>query len=280
MIRGRLVPEQNDVARHYDELDRFYRELWGADLHHGLWLRGDEDVTEATRNLTNLVAERAVVRRGHRVCDVGCGYGGPARHIAERYGAHVVGLTLSAMQHSRAVALANGDPRVRFIHGDWLRNELPPRSFDAVIAIESASHMPDAGAFLRQCVRVLRPGGRLVIAAWLATDRPRTWQRRRLLEPICSEGRLAGLPTADEYRDLLAEARLRPVSFEDLSSGVRHTWAVCARRVCARVLSDPGALRYLFDRKMTERAFVLTVARMWLAYRTGALRYGLFTAES
>jgi len=277
VIHGRRLPDQNDVARHYDELDRFYRELWGDDLHHGLWLRGDEDVAEATRNLTNLVAERASIRRGDRVCDVGCGYGGPARYIAESYGADVVGLTLSAMQHGHAVALAAGDPRLCFIHGDWLRNELPPSSFDAVIAVESASHMPDARAFLRECARVLRPGGRLVIAAWLATDRPRAWQRRRLLEPICSEGRLAGLPTADEYRHLLAEADLRLVSFEDFSSDVRNTWAVCARRVCRRALSDPGALRYLFDRTMTERAFALTVLRMWLAYRTGALRYGVFT---
>lgn len=278
MIRGRRVPDQNEVARHYDELDRFYRELWGDDLHHGLWLRGDEDVAEATRNLTDLVAERASIRRGDRVCDVGCGYGGPARQIAESYGADVVGLTLSAMQHGHAVTLAAGDPRVCFIHRDWLHNELPPRSFDAVIAIECSSHMTDTGAFLRECARVLRPGGRLVIAAWLATERPRTWQRRHLLEPICSEGRLTGLPTVDEYRHLLVEAGLGLFSFEDLSSGVRNTWAVCARRVCARALSDPDALRYLFDRRMTERTFALTVGRMWLAYRTGALRYGLFTA--
>ena len=30
------------VASHYDELDRFYRDIWGEHVHHGLWLRGEE----------------------------------------------------------------------------------------------------------------------------------------------------------------------------------------------------------------------------------------------
>lgn len=280
MIRPDRVVGRDDVARHYDELDRFYREIWGEDLHHGLWYRGDEGVAEATRNLTRLVGERAEISAGQAVCDVGCGYGGAARHIAEQYDAEVVGITVSALQHRHAESLTTGDSRVRFIHADWLDNDLTPRRFDALIAIECASHMPDPRAFLAECARVLRPGGRLVMAAWLAADDPSVWQRRRLLEPICREGRLTGLATEREYREWIDGAGLRLLSCEDLSRRVRRTWTVCARRVLARALTDPAALRYLLDRRMTERVFALTVVRMWLAYRTGALRYGVFTATT
>lgn len=279
MIRPTRPPASGAVARHYDELDRFYRELWGEDLHHGLWRRGDEEVAEATQSLTRLVAEHADIGHGDRVCDVGCGYGGPARFLADRYGARVVGLTLSEVQHRHAVARAAGDRRTRFLLGDWLRNPFAPARFDAVIAIESASHMAEKSSFFRECRRVLRSGGRLVVAAWMASEDPARWQRRHLLEAICDEGRLPGLGTEAEYRRWMEEAGLRLVRFEDRSRGVQRTWTLCIRRLGKRVLKDPAAWRYLLDPEATERGFALTMARIWLAYRTGALRYGIFVAR-
>lgn len=266
------------MARHYDELDRYYRELWGEDLHHGLWLRGDEDPKEAVENLTRLIAERGGVGVDSHVCDVGCGYGGLARFLAREYGARVVGLTLSEAQHRHAERRSDGDGRVRFLHRDWLDNELAEASFDVVVAVESASHMRDKVRFLEECRRVARPGGRVVIAAWLAAEAPAAWHERYLLRPICEEGRLAGLATESEYTGWMEDAGLHPLAFEDLSSGVARTWACCAHRMCRRMLTDPEAWRYLLDPRRSERRFALTVGRMWLAFRVEALRYGIFTA--
>lgn len=280
MIRAARSPDSSAVARHYDELDRFYRELWGESLHHGLWRRGDESIEEATENLTRLVAERAAIGPGDRVCDVGSGYGAPAAFFARRHGAHVVGLTLSERQLRLASHRTAEEPNIRFMLRDWLENDFPPACFEAVVAIESASHMPDKQAFLRECRRVLAPGGRVVVAAWLAAEAPARWERRHLLEPICAEGRLCGLATASEYREWMEEAELRPLAFEDLSHGVRRTWTVCVGRVLRRLLGDQEARRYLLDRRRTERVFASAVARIWLAYRTGALRYGIFSATT
>lgn len=286
MIRPTRPLASGSVARHYDELDRFYREVWGENLHHGLWRRGDEGPEEAIRRLTELVAERAGIGVGDRVCDVGCGYGGPARFLAERYGARVIALTLSPAQFRYALTRGDaGSPvlrndRVRFFLLDWLDSGLPASAFDAVVAIESASHMPDKQAFFREARRVLRPGGRMVVAAWLASERPRGWRRRHLLEPICREGRLPGLGTETEYRRWIRMAGLELREFEDLTAGVRRTWSVCIRRVGSRLLRDGETWRYLLNPEHSERAFALTVMRMWLAYRTGALRYGLFSVRA
>jgi tocopherol O-methyltransferase len=161
---------------------------------------------------------------------------------------------------------------------NWLESGLPDRHFDAVVAIESASHMPDHQAFIAECRRVLKPGGRLVIAAWLSSESPATWEVEHLLRPICDEGRLAGLPTESEYRRWLEISDLRLLLFDDLSRDVRRTWSVCVRRVCTRLLKDPEARRYVLDAERTERVFALAVARIWAAYRLGALRYGVMTA--
>jgi len=161
---------------------------------------------------------------------------------------------------------------------NWLESGLPDRHFDAVVAIESASHMPDQQAFIIECARVLKPGGRLVIAAWLSSESPASWEVEHLLRPICDEGRLAGLPTESEYRQWLEAEDLRLLLFDDLSRDVRRTWSVCARRVCIRLLEDPDARSYMLDAARTERVFALAVGRIWLAYRLGALRYGVLTA--
>lgn len=266
------------MGRHYDELDRFYRELWGENLHHGLWQRGDEDAEAATERLTRLIAQRARLAPGTRVCDVGCGYGGPARAFATRWGAEVIGLTLSKEQHRHAEREADGDPRQRFLMRNWLESGLPDQHFDAVVAIESASHMPDPRAFIAECKRVLKPGGRLVIAAWISSESPASWHVNHLLRPICDEGRLVGLPTESEYREWLGAAGLPLLLFDDLSRDVRRTWSVCIQRVGTRLLEDPEARSYMLDAKRTERVFALAVARIWMAYRLGALRYGVMTA--
>ena len=90
--RRPVVPDQ--VADHDDELDRLYRNVWGEHVHHGLWLTGDESVPEATHNLIARVASALDVHEGDRVCDVGCGYGGTYRVLADKFGARVTRVTL------------------------------------------------------------------------------------------------------------------------------------------------------------------------------------------
>ena len=88
-----------------------------------------------------------------------------------------------------------------YVLGDWLTNDLP----DDVIRCcfrdrKLRAHAGSGGRFSPKPRRVLRPGGRLVICAWLAADAPRRWQERWLLEPICREGRMPQLGTRRRLR--------------------------------------------------------------------------------
>ncbi|MEX2530486.1 MAG: class I SAM-dependent methyltransferase [Gemmatimonadota bacterium] len=275
------------VAAHYDTLDRYYRELWGEHVHHGLWERGDETPEEAVVALVHLVAEMAALDPGDRVCDVGCGYGGTARILAGAYGVRVEGVTVSPEQYRRALAHereARGGgvltrPAVRYHLRDWMETRLPRETFHAVVAVESMTHMPSLQGAVDRIWRVLRPGGRFVACVWLAREGVGAPARKHLLEPICREGRLTGLPTAREFRRTLVRAGFAPgVVATDLSRYVRRTWSVTVARGLRRLVSDREARRFLLDPEQPDRIFAATMVRIWLAFHTGAMRYGIFTA--
>ena len=263
------------VADHYDELDHFYREVWGDHVHHGLWLRGGESHHEATLQLVRHVAALGQIKEGTRVCDIGCGYGATARMLAAEYGAEVTGVTVSPAQFRYAAGL--DAPGVSVVLGDWLRNPLADQSFDVAIAIESTEHMTDLAGCLREAARVLRPGGRLVVCSWLAHPRASAMQRRLLLEPACREGRMARIGLFSEYRGLLKEAGFTVEKEEDVSQAVKRTWPMCAWRFTTRLIREPSYLRFLMNRHRHNRVFAITIFRIWLAFETGALRYGILT---
>jgi len=279
MITPNSPPAPDVVARHYDALDRFYRELWGEHVHHGLWTTGDESPAEAVVALARRVADRAGARPGARVCDVGCGYGATARLLAAEHGCDVTALTVSRAQYDHAVRADPFAHNPTYLLRDWLDNRLPSASFDAVVAIESTEHMADRRRCMTEMARVLRPGGRAVICAWLAAEQATPAQERLLLEPICREGRLAGLATESEYRLLLEEAGLAVDRGEDLSWRVARTWPTCIRRLAAGLVRDPSYRRFLLGASNADRVFALTLVRLWLAYRSGAMRYVLFVAR-
>jgi tocopherol O-methyltransferase len=273
MIEPRAAQGQAAVADHYDELDPFYRRLWGEHVHHGLWRDGRETVAQAVEGLSDLVGERLGFAAGDRLIDIGCGYGGTARRFAAK-DATVTGFTLSAEQAGHAPAAAGVTLHVR----DWLANGLPDACADAAYAIESSEHMPDKPRFFAEARRVLKPGGRLVVCAWLARESPSRWQVRHLLEPICYEGRLPSMGSASEYRAMAAAAGFACESYEDISAQVARTWTICLARFARAFVSDPALRRLTLAAR--NRLFALSLPRLILAYRTGAMRYGVFTFEA
>jgi tocopherol O-methyltransferase len=278
MIRSSRPIRPVEVADHYEDLDRIYREVWGEHVHHGLWRTGRESPTEAVEQLVELVAAEAGIGPACTAVDIGCGYGATARQLAARHRARVTGLTITPAQFNYAVATTPGcNPR--YILRDWLVNGLSDASFDAAYAIESTEHMEDKARAFAEAFRVLRPGGRLVVCAWTAADPTSPLLKRYLLEPICREARLPAMGTEDDYRGLLVGAGFTVDGVTDVSRQVRGTWGICIRRAGIRVFTDRLVRAYLLSAASRNRIFLLTIGRVWLAYRTGAMRYLIWRAR-
>ncbi len=274
MIEPRNRQCSEEVADHYNELDRVYREIWGDHVHHGYWATGRERSSEAVVALSDLVGDRLEPQPGERLCDIGCGYGATAEHFAKRHDVLVTGFTLSAEQHKNAVTRPGS---LKFVLHDWLSNTSDDGEFDRAYAIESTEHMRDKQRFFDEAFRTLRSGGRLVICAWLAASNARKWQIDHLLEPICREGRLPGMGTREEYQAMALRAGFEPLSFEDISRQVRRTWTICAARLMGKLAVDGYYRQLVTSNRTRNRDFILSLPRLIAAYRTGAMRYGVFT---
>lgn len=267
------------VAGHYDRLDRFYRQIWGEHLHHGLWTDPSLSAEEAVRHLVHRVAADARIERGSRVCDVGCGYGAPARMWANDYGAEVEGFTVSPVQHAYAERQTGSRPAPTYRLQDFLENDLPAESVDAVVAIESLTHIDDPHRVFREAARLLRPGRRVVCCVWMAAPNVSRLSRSVLLDPICAEGRLTVLPTATQLHRWVTDAGFRVRQLTDRTGQVRRTWTVVLGRLWRALWTDPTVVRTLLDASVPDRVFARAVVRIWAAQHLGVLRYGWLVAE-
>jgi len=265
------------IRLHYDVATPFYRLLWGAHIHHGLW-DADESPAEAQLRLIEEMAAAADIRPEAAILDVGCGMGGSAIHLARQFGCRVTGLTLSPVQcawGNVAAGFSRVRPRVRILCRDAERADFPPASFDVVWSIECTEHLFDKAAFFRRAVRWLRPGGRVAICAWLASDRPHSADVVRQIDAVCSGFLCPSLGTADEYQTWMRDAGLSSIRFTDLTERVSRTWEICRDRVRR---SRVRPLARIAGQDMM--AFLEHFGTILEAYRSGAMKYGRFVASA
>jgi len=272
-------PTVEGAASHYNDLDQFYREIWGEHVHHGVWLTGKETDKEAAENLVEIIANLGHIESGKTVCDIGCGYGATARILAERYDAQVTAMTISATQLEYAKAHNAVAGKTQFLLRDWYDNRLPNAQFDVVQTVESLEHMHDLPVFFQESYRVMKPGGRLVGAAWMSCEKPSNFAKRHLIDAITREAQIAGIRPESEFRAALEAAGFKNYQFHDYAKQVKRTWPLCIARTLKGILTKPHYRKFIFGSKNPNRIFALTLFRIWFAYELGVQRYGVFSAE-
>ena len=232
-----LSPHARAVADHYDNGDYYLSGWHPRHLHFGIFKPDEEPFRQdgpAAGQLDRDLLERAVVRMieevagpahvgaGDVVVDAACGVGGTALYLARTLGCRVIGLNISErqMEIARELAASDGMARlVEFRFSDCSEEiRLPDSSVDVVVCIESACHMADRDRFLKECARILGPGGRMVVQDWMAAPSLTPEDYRNYIQPICDAWSMSGLEDAAGYFGLLEAAGLELAEFEDMSA--------------------------------------------------------------
>ena len=110
---------------------------------------------------TEDLADALPIKAGDRLVDIGCGLGGPARYLAQRFRCHVDGIDITAPfidAANKLTALVGLDDAVMFRHGDGQNLPYDDETFDGGYTQHVTMNVPDRGAFFEEAFRVLKPG--------------------------------------------------------------------------------------------------------------------------
>ncbi len=159
------------IARYYDVSKTHYERVWNLNLsrslHYGYWDAHTKTFHDALLNINKILAERAGIHNDQYVLDAGCGVGGSALWLAKNIGCRVKGISLSDKQIATAneiAALENLNEKANFIKADFTKTHFKSESFDVIWAIESVCHATEKIDFIKEAARLLKPGGKLILA--------------------------------------------------------------------------------------------------------------------
>ncbi|MEM6403666.1 MAG: methyltransferase domain-containing protein, partial [Cyanobacteria bacterium P01_D01_bin.116] len=170
LLTARRYQSSDSVANSYDEWtdDGILEFYWGEHIHLGHYGSppGRKDFLVAKYDFVHEMVRWGGLDKlpaGTTVLDVGCGIGGSSRILAAEYNFDVTGVTISPQQVKRATELTSEGVSAKFLVDDAMALSFPDASFDVVWSIEAGPHMPDKEVFARELMRVVKPGGILVV---------------------------------------------------------------------------------------------------------------------
>lgn len=266
------------VARFWNKISFGWSLVWGPHIHHGYYEAGETvpPIKAQERLIEQLLAVLPTPPQGS-VLDVGCGMGGTSLHLADRFPVDVLGVTLSEEQVRLATRRATllGVPRVNFRVEDALSlASIPDASMDLVWSLESCEQFYDKGLFLQQAQRVLKPGGRLLLATWCSSEAQYFKRDAQRYQKLCRAFDVPYMPTIQHYQQLLEQCGLRVTYQADWSQAVAPSWEIGVSLV--KVYSWLRLLRLGGWRGLR---FSRQIKLMRDAFRDGRVCYGVFVAE-
>ena len=265
---------RKNIHAHYDLGNEFYR-LWldPTMSYSSAWFEGDRGrpMVDAQWAKVDRALDEVGLEPGHKLLEIGCGWGGVAERAAQQRGVHVTGVTLSSEQlawannrMSQAGLAAQADLRFQ----DYRElNERDHGGFDAIVSIEmfeavGRQYWP---SFFETVARQLKPGGRACIQTITIRDDlfDRYVRSTDFIQQYIFPGGL--LPSPTEFERAARNAGL--VVERRLDFG--HDYAETLRRWRSTFLHEEAAVRKLgFDQRF------MRIWEFYLAYCEAAFSNG------
>eukprot|EP00977_Amphora_coffeiformis_P003225 scaffold597_cov176-Amphora_coffeaeformis.AAC.31 len=290
--------EKNTVAQEYDAWadDGILEYYWGEHIHLGYY--SPEEMAKGYKKKNFIQAKYDFIDEmmkfggidakeyestGAKVLDVGCGFGGTSRYLAKRLCAKsdVTGITLSPKQVERGTELAAEQgvaDNTNFMVMDALKMEFPDNTFDIVWACESGEHMPDKKAYINEMMRVLKPGGKFVMACWSQRDDsvvPFSKKDKRDLQYLYEEWTHPYFISIQDFKKLIDDTGV--MNEVKTADWVDETIASWRHSIWVGVFDPRG---WIFKPRKYIKCFrdAYCLERMHRAFKRGLMQYGMWAA--
>jgi tocopherol O-methyltransferase len=165
------------IIQYYKDTENAYKDSWDLNnslaIHYGYWDKKVKSFSQSLLRMNEIMMEAAEIKSTDKVLDAGCGVGGSSIFMASILGCKVTGITLSERQVQQAVVNAkqkNVEAFTDFKVMNYCATDFPAASFDVVWGCESICYADSKEQFIKEAYRLLRPGGRLIVADGFVTD--------------------------------------------------------------------------------------------------------------
>jgi len=166
------VPDPAKIQKFREHL----HQEWTGDKTVAAWRKWQAQIAAFTKGATEAILEAAHLRPGMRVLDLASGVGDPALSIASAVAPNgrVTATDLGPGMISLAEELAQkkGLANIEFREASAESLPFPDESYDVLTCRFGIMFFPDLPKALGECLRVLRPGGRVVFVAWGKKEQP------------------------------------------------------------------------------------------------------------
>jgi tocopherol O-methyltransferase len=276
---------KQSIVKYYDATWLDYRVLWfgkkNRSVHFGFY---NDDITnhdDALLNMNREMARRAGIRDGDVVLDAGCGQGGSSLWLAENFNVDVTGITLVPHQVKKALQLSQKSPhsaRLSFHLKDYTNTGLEAESFDVVWACESLCHAEDKLDFYKEAFRLLKPGGRLIVAEYIRNERPLTESGEMLLHEWLSGWSIKDIDTKAEHQKNIESCGFTNFYFEDVT---KNTEASLKRlyELSIKFWKSGVFMKKIGLRNTVNHGNHYSAIKQYEALQDNLWHYGLFTAQ-
>jgi SAM-dependent methyltransferase len=200
------------------------------------------------RSVVDHVLERAALKPGERILDLGTGTGAVALSSAPRIApdGHVIGVDISPEMLTLARARAAGAGLANISFAEGRAEALPAKSSsqDVVLASLSLMYVIDRAAAAREIARVLKPGGRLIAAVWAGPERADIVRLQQMAGSFAPRPPVDGVgpgamgdpgPFLGQLADAGVEARVETEITEFAFADFEAAWEVLAGVTAARI---------------------------------------------
>ena len=182
MLRRSSIAQQVEAAneQHYEVPAAFYERVLGPHRKYscGYWTDETTSLTMAEEAMLRLTVERAGIRDGLRVLDLGCGWGALSLWIAEHFPrCEVLGVSNSHSQREHILSEAHrrGLDNLRIVTAD-VNDFAPEETFDRVVSVEMFEHVRNHEALLARIAAWLEPDGKLFVHVFVHQDHAYTFE--------------------------------------------------------------------------------------------------------
>ena len=288
LLTPRTYESSSSVAQSYDDwtMDGILEFYWGEHIHLGHYGSPPrrKNFIESKHDFVHEMVKWGGLEKfppGTKVLDVGCGIGGSSRILARDYGFDVTGITSSPQQVKRAQELTPADVDAKFKVDDALNLSFPDASFDVVWSIEAGPHMPDKARYGQEMLRVLKPGGTLVVADWNQRDDrqvPLNWWERPVMRQLLDQWSHPAFSSIEGFSEQLEETGLVSgrVTTTDWTQETLPAWM---DSIWQGIVRPKGLLKFGVVGFIKSLREVPTFLLMRLAFGAGLCRFGMFRAE-